>query len=129
MRARSVRERGLAIRSRWGDEVALKFNGKDMKDAVLKADQFEMRVLEFIPDRMKVQVKESTGHPFNFVPRFFEIVYPERTIGAKDTGIVSLAAGKTIEPIIEFRERLPIEPFLMMDLRYGRKKLATIVVE
>ena len=100
-----------------------------MKDAVLKTDQFEMRILELIPDHMKVRVKESSGHPFNFVPRFLEMVYPEKSITAKDTGIITLGVGKTIEQVIEFRERLRIEAFLMMDLRYSRKKLATITVE
>src|SRR5262245_40836318 len=100
-----------------------------MKDAVLKADQFELRILDLIPARMKVQVKESSGHPFNFVPRFFEIVYPEKTIGAKDAGIIAIGTGKTIEQVIEFQENLRIETFLMMDVRYARKKLATIVVE
>src|SRR5215467_7693147 len=109
--------------------MALRVNGKDMKDAVIKADQFEMRILELIPGQMKVSVKESTGHPFNFVPRFIEMVYPEKTIGAKDTGIVAVSAGKTIEQVIEFKERLRIETFLMMELRYARKKLATISVE
>jgi hypothetical protein len=110
-------------------QMALRINGKDMKDAVLKTDQFEMRILEFLPDHMKVSVKESSGHPFNFVPRFFEIVYPEKTIAAKDTGIVALAAGKSIEQVIQFQERVRIETFLMMEIRYARKKLATIVVE
>jgi hypothetical protein len=109
--------------------MALRINGKDMKDAVLKADQFEMRILEFIPDHMKINVKESAGHSFNFVPRFLQIVYPEKVINAKDTGIVALGVGKSIEQVIEFQERLRIETFLMMDLRYARKKLATIVVE
>ena len=100
-----------------------------MKDAVLKTDQFDMRILELIPNHMKVSVKESSGHPFNFVPRFLEMVYPEKSIPAKDTGIIALGAGKTIEQVIEFRERLRIEAFLMMDLRYARRKLATITVE
>ena len=118
-----------ATRCRSGVEMALRFNGKDMKDAVLKSDQFEMRILEFLPARMKVQVRESTGHAFNFVPRFLDIAYPDKIIGAKDTGIVALGAGKSMEQVIEFQQMLRIEPFLMMDLRYARKKLATIVVE
>ena len=109
--------------------MALRINGKDMKDAVLKSDQFEMRILELIPDHMKIVVKESSGHAFNFVSRFLEMVYPEKSIAAKDTGIVALGVGKSIEQVIEFQERLRIETFLMMDLRYARKKLATIVVE
>jgi len=109
--------------------MALRINGKDMKDAVLKSDQFEMRILELIPDHMKIAVKESSGHAFNFVPRFLEMVYPEKSIAAKDTGIVALGVGKSVEQVIEFQERLRIETFLMMDLRYARKKLATIVVE
>jgi hypothetical protein len=109
--------------------MALRINGKDMKDAVLKADQFEMRILELIPDRMRIEVKENTGHPFNFVPRFLEIVYAEKTIAARDGGIVTLGVGKSIEQVVTFQERLRIETFLMMELRYARKKLATIVVE
>ena len=100
-----------------------------MKDAVLKADQFEMWILEFIPDHLKVSIKESTGHPFNFVPRFLEMVYPDKTIAAKDTGILTVASRQTIEAVIEFRARLPIETFLTMELRYARKKIAAIVVE
>jgi hypothetical protein len=109
--------------------MAIRVNGRDMKDAVVKADQFEMRILELIPDRMRIQVKENTGHPFNFVPRFLEMVYPEKTIGAKDSGIVTLGVGKSIEHVVTFQERLRIETFLTMELRYARKKLASIVVE
>ena len=109
--------------------MAFRINGKDMRDAVIKADQFEMKILELIPDHMKVSVKESTGHPFNFVPRFVEMVYPEKIIAAKDTGIIAVAAGKTIEQTVEFREKLRIETFLMIELRYARKRLAIISVE
>jgi hypothetical protein len=109
--------------------MALRVNGKDMKDAVIKTDQFEMRILELIPDHLKVSVKESTGHPFNFVPRFLEMVYPDKTIAAKDTGIFAVAARQTVESVIEFQERLRIETFLTMELRYARKRLAAIVVE
>jgi hypothetical protein len=109
--------------------VAIRINGKDIKDVVIKADQFEMQILEFLPDHMKVNVKERTGHSFNFVPRFFDIAYPERVIAAKDSGIVAIDAGKSMETVISFQERLRIEPFLMMDLRYARKKLATLAVD
>ena len=109
--------------------ATIRVNGKDMKDAVIKTDQFEMRILELTPDHLRVSVKDSTGHPFNFAPRFLEMVYPEKTIAAKDAGIVALAAGKTMERVIEFEQRLRIEAFLMMDLRYARKKLATITVD
>jgi len=108
--------------------MAFRINGKDMKDAVIKTDQFEMRILELVPDRLKVNVKESTGHPFNFVPRFLEMVYGDKTIGAKDSGIVSVDAGKSVEVVVTFQEKLRIEQFLMMELRYSRKRLATIDV-
>jgi hypothetical protein len=118
-----------AIRFRWKDEMALRVNGKDMKDAVLKTDQFELRILDFLPDRMKVQVKESSGHPFNFVPRFFDLLYPEKVVAAKDMGIMSIGSGKTVEQVIEWREKIRIEVFLMFDLRYARRKLATLSLE
>src|SRR2546425_12382967 len=100
--------------------MALRINGKDMRDAVIKTDQFEMRILELTPDHLKVSVKEISGHPFNFVPRFLELIYPEKSIAAKDIGIMSVGAGKTAESIIEFREKLRIETFLTMELRYAR---------
>ena len=109
--------------------MAVRINGKDIKDAVMKTDQFELRITEFLPDHMNVNVKDITGHPFNFVPRFFEIVYPEKTIAAKDQGIIAVAAGKSVEHVVVFQEKLRIETFLMMDLRYARKKLGTISIE
>jgi len=30
--------------------MALRVNGKDIKDAIIKTDQFEMRILELTPD-------------------------------------------------------------------------------
>jgi hypothetical protein len=108
--------------------VAIRINGKDIKDAVIKSDQFEMRILDFIPDRMRIQVKGIAG-PFNFVPRFLDIAYPEKVVAVKDTGIVAMSSGKAVELVVEFRERLRIESFLMMDLRYARRKLATISVD
>ena len=109
--------------------MALRVNGKEMKDAVIKTDQFEMRILEITPDHLKVSIKESSGHPFNFVPRFFEMIYPERGIAAKDTGILNVGTGKTVEAVIEFREKLQIETFVTMELRYARRKVASITVE
>jgi len=109
--------------------MAIRVNGKELKDVILKTDQFELRILEFVPDHMKVNVKESTGHPFNFVPRFFDIAYPDKIVAAKDTGIVALGAGKTLEAVITFQEKLHIEPFVLMDLRYAKKKLGTISVD
>jgi hypothetical protein len=107
---------------------ALRINGKDMKEAVIRTDQFEMRILELIPDRMRIQVKEVAG-PFNFALRFLEMVYPDKTVPAKDAGIVPLGAGRTVELTVVFQERLRIEAFLMMDLRYARRRLATISVD
>ena len=109
--------------------MAIRVNGKDMKDAVIKTDQFEMRILELIPDHLKVAIKEVSGHPFNFVPRFLEMIYPEKRIPAKDTGIISVGAGKAIETLIEFQEKLRIETFVTMELRYARKKLASVAIE
>jgi hypothetical protein len=109
--------------------MAVRVNGKDMKDAVIKTDQFEMRILELIPDHLKVAIKEISGHPFNFVPRFVEMIYPEKSIPARDTGIISVGAGKAIETLIEFREKLRIETFVTMELRYARRKLASIAIE
>src|SRR5712691_10021671 len=104
--------------------MAVRVNGKDMKDAVIKTDQFEMRILELIPGHLKVAIREISGHPFNFVPRFLEIIYPgEKSIAAKDTGIIGVGAGKTMETLIEFQEKLRVETFVTMELRYARKKL------
>lgn len=109
--------------------MAVKVNGKDMKDAVIKTDQYEMKILEFMPDHMKASVKGTAGESFNFVPRFISVVYPDKAIDAKDTGITVVGPGKTVESLIEFQEKLRIERFISMDLRYARKKLATIMIE
>jgi hypothetical protein len=109
--------------------MAITVNGKDIKDAVIKTEQFEMKILELLPDHIKVSIKETAGQPFNFVPRFVTLVYPEATVNAKDTGIVVVGARRTIEAVIEFEKRIRIETFIRMDLQYARKKLATIAVE
>ena len=109
--------------------MAFRVNGQDMKDAVIKGDQFEMKILELVPDRLKASIKGVSRDAFNFVPRFMSMIYPDKTIDAKDTGIVTVGSGRTIEVTIEFRERLQIEPFIIMELRYARKKLASIAVE
>jgi hypothetical protein len=57
------------------------------------------------------------------------MIYPEKTVAARDTGIISVGAGKAIETLIEFQEKLRIETFVTMDLRYARKKIATISIE
>ena len=109
--------------------MAVRVNRKDMKDAVLKTDQFEMRIIELVPDHLKADVKDVSGHPFNFVPRFLEMIYPEKSIAARDTGIISVGAGKSIEVVVQFQEKLRIETFVNMELRYARRKLATISIE
>jgi hypothetical protein len=109
--------------------MAIRINGKEMKDAVIQAGQFEMKILDLVPDHLKASIKGTSKDAFNFVPRFMSMVYPEKAIDAKDTGIITVGSGKTIEPVIEFRERLRIESFISMELRYARRKLATITVE
>ena len=109
--------------------MAIRVNGKDMKDAVIRTDQFEMRILEMIPDHMKLSIKGISNSAFNFVPRFLVMEYPDRTINAKDTGIIVVGAGKTIEPVIQFDEKLRIERLFTMRLRYARRKLADIAID
>ncbi len=109
--------------------MAIHVNGKEMKDAVIKTDQFEMRIIEMTPDHLKVTIKEISGESFNFVPRFLALVYPDRTIDAKDSGILVVGVGKTIEPVIQFQEKIRIERLFTMQLRYARRKLADITVD
>jgi hypothetical protein len=109
--------------------MAIRVNGQDMKDAVIKADQFEMKILDLTPDHLKASIRDTSGQPFNFVPRFMSMVYPDKTIDAKDSGVIVVRSRSTIETVIQFRERLRIESFLTMELRYARRKLASIVVE
>lgn len=109
--------------------MSVKINGKDMKDAVIKTDQYEMKILEITPDHVKVSVKDTYGEAFNFVPRFISIAYPDRTINAKDEGIVVVGSGKTVEHVIQFAEKLRIERFTSMKLLYAKRKLADITIE
>jgi len=109
--------------------MAIKVNGQDMKDAVIKTEQYEMKILELVPAHMKVSLKDILGQASNFVPRFLSMVYPDRTNPAKDAGIVVVRARETVETTIQFEQRLVIERFTEMELRYARRRLATIVVE
>ncbi len=120
---------GPAIRWDWRDDMAITVNGKDIKDAVIKTDQFEMRILELLPDHLKLSIKETAGQAFNFVPRFVSLLYPEGPLNARDTGIIVVGAGKTVEPVVTFERKIRIETFIRMDLQYARKKLATIAIE
>jgi hypothetical protein len=57
------------------------------------------------------------------------MVYPDRTINAKDSGTMVVRKGQTVEPVVIFEPKLVIERFSEMELHYARKKLATIVIE
>ena len=110
--------------------MAIKVNGKDMKDAVIKADQFEMRILELTPDAMKVSVTDIHGESFSFVPRFMTANYPDnRTVQVKDNGAYVVPARETIQATLQFAEKLRMESLMTFELRYARKKLAVISVE
>src|SRR5688572_28244158 len=98
--------------------MAITVNGKDMKEAVIKTEQYEMRILELLPDHLKLSVRETAGQSFNFVPRFITLVYPEGPLNARDTGILVVAARATIEPVITFERKIRIETFIRMDLTY-----------
>jgi len=110
--------------------MAIKVNGKDMKDAVIRTDQYEMRILEFTPDGMKVAVKDIYGESFNFVPRFITIAYPDsKVINAKDSGVTAVPAKQSVEVVIQFSEKLHMERMMSFELRYARKRLAEIIIE
>ena len=109
--------------------MAVRVNGKDMKDAVIKTEQFEMRILELTPDRLKISVTDTQRESFNFVPRFISIVYPDRTVAARDAGPVAVRPKEPVEVIVLFREKLRMETFMPFELRYSGKKLAEISIE
>ena len=110
--------------------MAIKVNGKDMKDAVIKTEQYDMKILELTPDLMRVSVTETSDESFNFVPRFVTVVYPDnRTITARDAGAIVVRRKETAQVSIGFSEKLRIEMFASFELRYARRKLATISIE
>jgi len=110
--------------------MSIRVNGKDKKDAVIKTDNYEMRVLDLTPDFLKVSIKETYGESFNFVPRFITVVYPDsKVVTAKDSGIAVVPAKGTVETTIQFAEKLRLEVLMTFELRYSRKKLAEISIE
>lgn len=110
--------------------MSIKINGVDMKDAVIKTEQFELRILEFTPERFRVSVTGTSDDPFNFVPRFLQIVYPDRTVDVRpETGVIAVRPGRTVEQTIRMEGRITIQLFDVMELRYAGKKLAEISVE
>ncbi len=110
--------------------MAIKINGMDIKDAVIKTEQFEMRILEFLPERIRLSITDISGEPFNFVPRFFEVAYPDRTVKVRaNTGIVAVGARRTVQQNFQMEERLTIQLFDQMQLRYAGKRIADVSVE
>ncbi len=109
--------------------MAILINGKDMKDAVIKTEQYEMKIVELIPDSMRVSIK-GFDEPFSFVPRFVTITYPDtKVISAKDSGIIVVPTGGTVQTTIQFAEKLRLERMMTFELRYARKKIADISIE
>jgi hypothetical protein len=110
--------------------MAVMVNGKDMKEAVIKTDQFEMRLLDLTPDTMRVNVKDTSGEAFSFVPRFITIVYPDtKVISARDSGVSTIPSKQSAEVTIQFAEKLHMERMMSFELRYARKRLAEISIE
>ncbi len=110
--------------------MAIRVNGKDMKEAVIKTDQFEMRLLEMTSGHMKVSVKDIVGEAFRFAPRFISIAYPDtKVVNGKDSGTATVPAKQAVEVMIEFAEKLHMEPFMTFELRYARRRLAEISIE
>jgi hypothetical protein len=110
--------------------MAVMVNGKDMKVAVMKMDQFEMRLLELTPDGMRVSVKDTSGEAFTFVPRFMSISYPDtKVVNARDTGIATVPAKQLVEVTVQFAEKIHMERMMSFELRYARKRLAEISIE
>jgi len=110
--------------------MTIKVNGQDMKDAVLKGEVFEMRLLELTANAMKITVQDTYGEPFNFVPRFIDVAYPNgQMVPARDSGIIVVGPHETVNATIEFREKLRLDPGVTFQLRYARRKLADIRVE
>ena len=110
--------------------MAIMVNGKDMKVAVIKTDQFEMRLLEMTPEAMKVSVKDTTGEAFTFVPRFISIVYPDtKVVNGRDNGVSTIPSKQSVEVTVQFAEKLHMERMMSFELRYARKRLAEISIE
>jgi hypothetical protein len=110
--------------------MAILVNGKDMKVAVIKTDQFEMRLLDLTPDGLKVSVNATTGEAFTFVPRFMSIIYPDtKTVNARDTGVTTIPSKQAVEVTIQFAEKVHMERLMSFELRYARKRLAEISIE
>ena len=109
--------------------MAIRVNGKDMKDAVIKTEQFDMQLLDLVPESMKVSI-HGTAESFSFVPRFITITYPDtRVVNARDAGIVSVRGKETVETTIVFAEKLRLERMMTFELRYSRKKIADISID
>jgi hypothetical protein len=53
--------------------IAIKIDGVEISEAVIRTEQMELRVLEMGTDRITFEVKAVYGESFNFVPRFFRL--------------------------------------------------------
>jgi len=110
--------------------MAILINGKEMKDAVIKTENYEMRVLELTPDLMRLSIKDIYGEAFNFVPRLVTIIYPDtKTITARDAGIIVVPRRETVQATVQFAEKLRLERLMSFEFRYARRKLADVSIE
>ena len=110
--------------------MAIRINGKDMKDAVIKTTQYEMRISELMPDHMNITVTDISGESFSFVPRFLQIAYPDsKVINVKDTGVMVIRAKQSVSATAEFAEKLRMEVLMSFTLLYSRRRLAEITIE
>ena len=111
--------------------MVIKIDGKEIQDAVIRTQQMELRVQEISEDRIEFQVKDIYGESFNFVPRFFKLVYGDGSIIAAkaDQETLALLANETLEATVVFAEELRFEVGMKIRMSYGLSTLAEITVE
>lgn len=91
--------------------MVLKIDGKLIDEAVIRTQQMGLRILEIAEDRIEFNVREIYGEPFNFVPRFFRLVYSDGSIIAAKTeqGAVTLRANEALKAAVVFAKELRFE--------------------
>jgi len=112
-------------------QLIIKIDGSDLDSAVIKTQQMELRVLDIKADAMRFEVKDIYGESFNFVPRFFKLIYEDGSIIAakKEQTTIPLLPKEVLAAKVTFEADFRFKQGMRVELHYGLSILAEITVE
>ena len=112
-------------------QMIIKIDGSAIDSAVIKTRQMELRALEITAHAIKFEVKDIYGESFNFVPRFFKLIYEDGSsiTARKEQKTIPLLSNEVLEALVTFEADFQFRQGMRVELHYGLSMLAEITVE